>query len=33
MKRLRVHVEEVIKENESLHDEIAKNGGVSQLNW
>lgn len=30
MKRLRVHVEEVIKENERLHDEIAKIGGVSQ---
>ncbi|XP_051235570.1 centrosomal protein of 89 kDa isoform X3 [Dicentrarchus labrax] len=30
VKRLRVHVEEVIKENERLHDEIAKIGGVSQ---
>ncbi|XP_034535634.1 centrosomal protein of 89 kDa isoform X2 [Notolabrus celidotus] len=30
VKRLRVHVEEVIKENERLHDEIAKTGGVSQ---
>uniref|UniRef100_UPI0037E7A0F6 centrosomal protein of 89 kDa n=1 Tax=Semicossyphus pulcher TaxID=241346 RepID=UPI0037E7A0F6 len=30
VKKLRVHVEEVIKENERLHDEIAKIGGVSQ---
>ncbi|XP_028258606.1 centrosomal protein of 89 kDa isoform X2 [Parambassis ranga] len=30
VKRLRVHVEEVIKENERLHDEIAKIGVVSQ---
>ncbi|XP_062246109.1 centrosomal protein of 89 kDa [Platichthys flesus] len=30
VKRLRVHVEEVIKENEKLHDEIAKIGEVSQ---
>ncbi|XP_070765579.1 centrosomal protein of 89 kDa [Enoplosus armatus] len=30
VKRLHVHVEEVIKENERLHDEIAKIGGVSQ---
>ncbi|XP_060898309.1 centrosomal protein of 89 kDa isoform X1 [Labrus mixtus] len=30
VKRLRVHVEEVIKENDGLHDEIAKIGGVSQ---
>ncbi|XP_045888467.1 centrosomal protein of 89 kDa isoform X1 [Micropterus dolomieu] len=30
VKRLRVHVEEVIKENESLRDEIAKIGAVSQ---
>ncbi|XP_040921892.1 centrosomal protein of 89 kDa [Toxotes jaculatrix] len=29
VKRLRVHVEEVIKENERLHDEIAKIGGFS----
>lgn len=33
VKRLRVHVEEVIKENERLHDEIAKIGGVSQKDW
>ncbi|XP_037602775.1 centrosomal protein of 89 kDa isoform X2 [Sebastes umbrosus] len=32
VKRIRVHVEEVIKENERLHDEIAKIGGVSQKN-
>ncbi|KAA8595999.1 hypothetical protein FQN60_011290 [Etheostoma spectabile] len=32
VKRLRVHVEEVIKENETLHDEIAKAGGISQKN-
>ncbi|XP_044222813.1 centrosomal protein of 89 kDa [Thunnus albacares] len=30
VKRMRVHVEEVIKENERLHDEIGKLGGVSQ---
>ncbi|XP_028456493.1 centrosomal protein of 89 kDa [Perca flavescens] len=30
VKKLRVHVEEVIKENERLHDEIAKVGGISQ---
>ncbi|CAJ1048484.1 LOW QUALITY PROTEIN: multidrug resistance-associated protein 9-like [Xyrichtys novacula] len=30
VKNLRIHVEEVIKENERLHDEIAKTGGVSQ---
>ncbi|XP_070826666.1 centrosomal protein of 89 kDa isoform X1 [Chaetodon trifascialis] len=30
VKRLRVHVEEVIKENERLHDEIAKIEGVNQ---
>ncbi|XP_023118144.2 centrosomal protein of 89 kDa isoform X2 [Amphiprion ocellaris] len=30
VKRLRVHVEDVIKENERLHDEIAKVGVVSQ---
>uniref|UniRef100_A0A3Q3WYG7 Uncharacterized protein n=1 Tax=Mola mola TaxID=94237 RepID=A0A3Q3WYG7_MOLML len=30
VKRLRAHVEEVIKENEGLHDEIAKVGGVRQ---
>ncbi|XP_074523232.1 centrosomal protein of 89 kDa [Halichoeres trimaculatus] len=30
VKRLRVHVEEVIQENERLHDEIAKTAGVSQ---
>ncbi|TMS13005.1 Centrosomal protein of 89 kDa [Larimichthys crocea] len=30
VKRLRVRVEEVIKENERLHDEIAKIGGISQ---
>ncbi|XP_036952214.1 centrosomal protein of 89 kDa isoform X1 [Acanthopagrus latus] len=30
MKKLRVHVEQVVKENERLHDEIAKMGGVSQ---
>ncbi|KAK2853475.1 hypothetical protein Q5P01_006136 [Channa striata] len=30
VKRLRFHVEEVIKENERLHDEIAKIGGVNQ---
>ncbi|XP_055363359.1 centrosomal protein of 89 kDa isoform X3 [Betta splendens] len=29
VKRLRLHVEEVIKENEQLHDEIAKSGGVN----
>lgn len=33
VKRLRAHVEEVIKENERLHDEIAKIGGVSQKDW
>ncbi|XP_049458276.1 centrosomal protein of 89 kDa isoform X1 [Epinephelus fuscoguttatus] len=32
VKRLRVHVEEVIKENERLHDEITKIGGVTQKN-
>uniref|UniRef100_A0A8D0A2J5 Centrosomal protein 89 n=1 Tax=Sander lucioperca TaxID=283035 RepID=A0A8D0A2J5_SANLU len=32
VKRLRVHVEELIKENERLHDEIAKVGGISQKN-
>ncbi|XP_068174441.1 centrosomal protein of 89 kDa isoform X2 [Antennarius striatus] len=31
VKRLRVHVEEVIKENERLHDEFAKFGGISQM--
>ncbi|XP_026234953.1 centrosomal protein of 89 kDa [Anabas testudineus] len=30
VKRLRVHVEEVIKENERLHEEIAKIGGINQ---
>ncbi|XP_073320959.1 centrosomal protein of 89 kDa [Pagrus major] len=30
MKKLRVNVEEVVKENERLYDEIAKMGGVSQ---
>ncbi|KAF0043557.1 hypothetical protein F2P81_004894 [Scophthalmus maximus] len=30
VKRLRVHVEEVIHENERLHNEIAKLGGVGQ---
>ncbi|XP_067351132.1 centrosomal protein of 89 kDa isoform X2 [Channa argus] len=30
VKRLRIHVEEVIKENERLHNEIAKIGGVNQ---
>ncbi|KAM9366162.1 centrosomal protein of 89 kDa [Symphorus nematophorus] len=30
MKKLRFHVEEVIRENERLHDEILKIGGVSQ---
>ncbi|XP_023285370.1 centrosomal protein of 89 kDa-like [Seriola lalandi dorsalis] len=30
VKRLRVHVEQVIKENKRLHDETAKVGGVSQ---
>lgn len=33
VKRLRVHIEEVIKENGRLHDEIAKIGGVSQKDW
>lgn len=33
VKRLRAHVEEVIKENEGLHDEIAKVGGVRQKDW
>lgn len=33
MKKLRVHVEEVIKENEKLHDEIAKMEVVSQKDW
>ncbi|XP_055088498.1 centrosomal protein of 89 kDa isoform X2 [Periophthalmus magnuspinnatus] len=33
MKRLRIHVEEVIKENEKLHDDIAKIGGVTQTDW
>ncbi|XP_055011019.1 centrosomal protein of 89 kDa isoform X2 [Boleophthalmus pectinirostris] len=33
MKRLRVHVEEVIKENEKLHNDIAKIGGVTQTDW
>lgn len=33
VKSLRVHVEEVIKENERLHDEIAKIGVVSQKDW
>ncbi|KAF3833113.1 hypothetical protein F7725_026778 [Dissostichus mawsoni] len=32
VKRLRVHVEEVIKENENLHKEITMIGGVSQKN-
>ncbi|XP_042340163.1 centrosomal protein of 89 kDa isoform X2 [Plectropomus leopardus] len=32
VKKLRVHVQEVIKENERLHDEIAKIGGISQKN-
>ncbi|XP_033963742.1 centrosomal protein of 89 kDa isoform X1 [Pseudochaenichthys georgianus] len=32
VKRLRVHVEEVIKENEKLHKDITKIGGVSQKN-
>ncbi|KAM9860591.1 centrosomal protein of 89 kDa [Aulostomus maculatus] len=30
VKRLRVHVEEVIRENEKLHDKVEKIGGVSQ---
>uniref|UniRef100_A0A3Q3LRG4 Centrosomal protein 89 n=1 Tax=Mastacembelus armatus TaxID=205130 RepID=A0A3Q3LRG4_9TELE len=30
VKGLRVHVEEVIKENERLHEEIAKIGGINQ---
>ncbi|XP_078140421.1 centrosomal protein of 89 kDa [Centroberyx gerrardi] len=30
VKKLRVRLEEVIRENERLHDEIAKTGGVSQ---
>ena len=33
VKRLHLHVEEVIKENERLHDVIAKTGGVSQKDW
>lgn len=33
VKRMRVHVEEVIKENERLRDEIGKTGGVSQEGW
>ncbi|XP_072320765.1 centrosomal protein of 89 kDa [Eucyclogobius newberryi] len=33
MKRLRVHVEEVIKENEKLHDAMAKIGGFTQTDW
>lgn len=33
VKRLRDHVEEVIKENERLHDEQAKIGGVCQKDW
>lgn len=33
VKRLRAHVEEVIKENERLHDEIAKTRGYSQMDW
>lgn len=33
VKRLRVHVEDVIKENEKLHVEIAKIEGVSKKNW
>ncbi|KAM3877095.1 centrosomal protein of 89 kDa [Diretmus argenteus] len=33
VKNLHTRVEEVIKENERLHDEIAKTGGVSQKDW
>lgn len=33
VKRLHVHVEEVINENERLHDEIAKIGGVNKKDW
>lgn len=33
VKTLRAHVEEVIKENERLHVEIAKAAGVSQEDW
>lgn len=33
VKRLCDHVEKVIKENERLHDELAKIGGVSQKDW
>lgn len=33
VKKLRVHVEEVIKENERLHEEMAKIGSVHQKDW
>lgn len=30
---LRAHVEEVIKENKSLHDEMEKSGGLRKEDW
>lgn len=33
VKMLRAHVEEVTKENKSLHDEMAKSGGLRQEDW
>lgn len=33
MQRLRARAEEVIQENERLHDDIAKMGGASQEDW
>lgn len=33
VQRLRARAEEVIKENERLHDDITKMGGTSQEDW
>lgn len=33
MKKLHFQLEEVIKENEKLHDEITKTGAVNQKDW
>lgn len=33
MKKLRVQLEEAIKENEKLRDEITKTGAVRQKDW
>lgn len=33
VKKLRAHIEEVMKENKSLHDTVAQSGGLRQEDW